>query len=571
MSKFFFLFIALLNINFINAQAPAWQWAKNAGGMLDDQANSVAVDGSGNSYVAGYFDSQTITFGSTTLTNANTDSTGDIFLAKYNASGSVIWAKNAGGTGDDGASSVAADGSGNIYVTGSFTSPTITFGSITLTNAGSSTNDLFLAKYDASGNIIWAKSAGGAGDDGASSVAMDNSGNIYVAGGFTSPTITFGSTTLTIVGTGDIFLVKYDANGNVLWAKNAGGIINNSNYNNAATSVAIDASGNSYVAGYFSSPTITFGSTTLTNTNTDTLDYNSDIFLAKYDANGNVIWAKKAGGSGDEDDDANSVAVDGSGNAYVVGFFDSNTITFDTTTLTNTGNFDIFLVKYDANGNVIWAKGADSSGDDGLTFSVAVDGSGNSYVAGMFDSPSFTLGSNTLINAGDSNYTFNMFLAKYDVNGNVLWAKSASETSEGISDRVDEASSISVDASGNSYVAGSFESLTITFGSYTLTNADTTCRYVDIFVAKLGSNTGINEFTNSLNIVVYPNPATNSLTIESPQNGVIEITNIQGQLIKSFMATSNKTSIDVSAFPSGVYIIEVKTEKGIEVCKFVKE
>jgi hypothetical protein len=120
-------------------------------------------------------------------------------------------------------------------------------------------------------------------------------------------------------------------------------------------------------------------------------------------------------------------------------------------------------------------------------------------------------------------------------------------------------------------VAGSFESLTITFGSYTLTNADTTCRYVDIFVAKLGSNTGINEFTNSLNIVVYPNPATNSLTIESPQNGVIEITNIQGQLIKSFMATSNKTSIDVSAFPSGVYIIEVKTEKGIEVCKFVKE
>jgi len=408
-------------------------------------------------------------------------------------------------------------------------------------------DDIFLAKYDTSGNVLWAKSADGTGDDGASSVAVDASGNIYVVGYF-GDTLTFGSTTLTNAGHYDIFLVKYDTSGNMLWAKSAGGTGDDNAY-----SVTVDASGNSYVAGSFLSPTLTFGSTTLTNASSD-----GDIFLAKYDASGNVLWAKSAGGT--DGDVASSVAVDASGNTYVAGWFYSPTLTFGSTTLTNTNVWedDIFLAKYDANGNVLWAKSAGGTDDD-VASSVAVDASGNTYVAGWFYSPTITFGSSTLTNTNV--WEDDIFLAKYDANGNVLWAKSAGGTDD------DGASSVAVDASGNTYVAGWFLSPTITFGSTTLTYAGSG----DIFLAKLSSNTGINELSNSLNILVFPNPASDNLTIETLQKSEIEISNIQRQLIKTLATNAGKTNIDVSAFPSGMYFLEVKTGKGIEVRKFIKE
>ncbi|MFH1005081.1 MAG: hypothetical protein V1781_06265, partial [Bacteroidota bacterium] len=169
------------------SSAQSYLWAKSAGGSSDDIALSVSTDANGNILVAGYFDSPTIIFGSTTLTNAGDY---DMFLAKYDASGNVLWAKSAGGSDWDRASSVSTDANGNILVAGSFQSPTIIFGSTTLTKAGSDNYaDMFLAKYDASGNVLWAKSAGGSSDDIALSVSTDANGNILVAGNFRSPTI----------------------------------------------------------------------------------------------------------------------------------------------------------------------------------------------------------------------------------------------------------------------------------------------------------------------------------------------------------------------------------------------
>ncbi|MEK6616208.1 MAG: hypothetical protein AABZ32_08880, partial [Bacteroidota bacterium] len=117
-----------------NAQAPNYLWAKSAGGTSNDYATSVTADASGNIIAAGSFVSPTITFGSTTLTNAGSV---DMFFVKYDPSGNVLWAKSAGGTSYDEATSVTADASGNIIAAGLFVSPTITFGSTTLTNAGS--------------------------------------------------------------------------------------------------------------------------------------------------------------------------------------------------------------------------------------------------------------------------------------------------------------------------------------------------------------------------------------------------------------------------------------------------
>jgi len=327
------------------AQAPSWSWAKSAGGIYVDYATSIAVDNSGNVFLFGSYGSHYLNFGSNTLTNVgplgyNNHCPNDIFLVKYDCSGNVLWAISMGGTNRDFANSIAVDASGNIFITGYFDSPTLSFGNTTLTNAGGGgLFDMFLAKYDTNGNALWAKSAGSTGGDKSNSVAVDLAGNIYIGGWYNSSTINFDTISLSNTG---LFLTKYDTNGNVLWAKCAdapnGGIIN---------SIAVDAGGNIWATGQFTNSTIIFGSTILTNAGT------SNILLLKFDTNGNVIWAKREGSI--NSDIATSITTDASGNGIISGYFQSPSISFDTITLFNT-NSDIFLTKYDANGNVKWAK-----------------------------------------------------------------------------------------------------------------------------------------------------------------------------------------------------------------------
>ena len=148
--------------------------------------------------------------GSSTLTSTN----GNLFIAKYDASGNVLWAKSTAGAGDDGTgNSVSADAGGNVFVTGYFTSPTLTFGITTLTNAGggggSFPYDIFIAKYDAGGNVLWAKSVGGTGWDQGNSVSADAGGNVFVTGSFSSLSLTFGSPTLTLAGNNDVFIASH--------------------------------------------------------------------------------------------------------------------------------------------------------------------------------------------------------------------------------------------------------------------------------------------------------------------------------------------------------------------------
>jgi len=325
-----------------------------------------------------------------------------------------FWAKGSiaggGNTDYDEGESVATDASGNVYITGIFQSTTITFGSYTFTQSGSS--DLFLVKYDASGNLIWATSAGGSNNDDASSVAVDPSGNVYIAGWFESPIITFGSFTLTLTGSSDVFLVKCDANGNVIWAKSSS---QNAPGSRWGLSVAADVSGNAYVTGLFSSSTITFGSTTLTNTGDD------DIFIVKYNSAGTVAWAKSA--SGMSEDMGRSITTDISGNIYLTGFSGSSTLSFDTSVLTNLnpGADFVFLVKYDALGNVLWAKSSQGTGST-YGFGAATDLSGNCYITGVFSyTPVINFDLSYLTNSDQS--TGDVFLVKYSSSGSVHWAK----------------------------------------------------------------------------------------------------------------------------------------------------
>ncbi len=360
------------------AQTPEWQWAEQAGGTNNDLGKNIAIDSEGNSYVTGHFVSIAF-FGSTSLTCNGME---DIFIAKMDTNGNWLWAKQAGGTNSDLGKSIALDSTGNSYVTGNFEG-TATFGSTSLTSIGDT--DIFVAKMDADGNWLYAISAGGSCFDFGCCIALDSAGNSYVTGYF-SGTVTFGSISLTSSDNYDIFVAKMDADGNWLWATSAGG--SSGDY---SRSIALDSAGNSYVTGKFLG-TATFGSTSLTISG----DY-PDIFAAKMDADGNWQWATSAGGS--SSDYGSSIALDSTGNSYVTGCF-QGTATFDSISLTSSGLDDIFVAKIDANGNWLWATKAGGSGiGSDCGYSIALDSVGNIYITGWFYETA-TFGSNSLTSCG---------------------------------------------------------------------------------------------------------------------------------------------------------------------------
>jgi hypothetical protein len=380
------------------------------------------------------------------------------------------WAKSSGGTGDVYGYSTTTDALGNIYVTGHYSSSSITFGTFTLTNAGDA--DVYIVKYDASGNVTWAKSAGGTGGDRARSISTDASGNVYVTGMYgDSPSITFGTFTLTnALAVNDDFFIVKYDASGNVIWARGAGGMGN-DYGYSTTS---DAFGNVYVTGFYSSSTITFGTFTLT----DAVGY-YEMFIVKYDVLGNVLWAKGAGATGNGY--GYSTATDATGNVYVTGCYTYPSITFGTFTLTNTdtiGRNNMFIVKYDSSGNELWAKSAGGWGDDFGGYSTATDASGNVYVTGLYTSSTITFGTFTLTNADPIGNLGDIFIVKYDATGNVLWAKGEGGTG------YDGANSISTDASGNVYVTGFYASSTITFGTFTLTNADPIGLLGDMFIVK---------------------------------------------------------------------------------------
>jgi hypothetical protein len=310
-------------------------WARNFGGSDYDVATAIAADAWGNVYVTGYFQSGTMKIGSTTYTNAGGQ---DMFLIKLDSNGNVKWVRTAGGGGDDPANSVSVDKSGNVFVAGSFTSATATFGTHIITRVASSGSDIYVAKYDSSGNIQWAKGVGNTGGDVANGVAADTSGNAYITGTMGSSNLMFGSHLVINSGSNAVFLAKYDPSGNVLWA-----LSGTSGCRDYGYSVCVDRHNNPVISGGYNSPTITFGSVVLTNY-APTCAY-TDIFIAKFDPSGTPLWGMSNGGNNSET--AYSVSTDTAGNPFITGSFLSPSITFGPKTIVHTtGGTSLLVAKY---------------------------------------------------------------------------------------------------------------------------------------------------------------------------------------------------------------------------------
>lgn len=535
---FFTIIIFCFLCHLSYAQAPDWQWAKSAGGADADVAQAIAADRYGNVYVTGRFHSATLTMGTTTLTNSGSGA--DLFLAKYDAYGNVLWAKSAGGNDNDFALSVATDTAGNVFVTG-FVSTSILFDTVVLTNPG-----FFIAKYDTDGHVLWAKSASNICQSQGNSVVIDAFGNAYVGGWYYYSDLSVGTITLQNNGSADMFIAKYDASGNVLWAKTFG----NSGLD-LLHAMALDVYGNLLITGEFSSPSLIFDTITIMHTIGDS----SDIFLAKLDADGNILWAKSEGGV--NNDASFAIATDNFGNVFIAGNFYSSPLIIGSDILTSYGNKDLFVAKYDTTGNSFWAKKAGGSGEDCVN-SIAIDTSGNAYLTGLLQSYNATFDNLTLTNKS-------IYLAKYSTDGILTWLKSPlSDGGAGLS--------LATDASENIYLAGIFSN-NITFDSIVLSS---TSGSTDIFLAKTNSiaGTGIYGLTSPANIIIYPNPTTNHITIDppgaSPSTYALSLTNIQGQRLLSQKVIIDKThTLDLSTFPNGIYFLNLQNEKENYVGKVV--
>ncbi len=584
-------------------------WTNSYGSNGNEESYGISSDGSGNITFTGYYSSGTINLGTSTFSNF-APGYSDIITVKLNSSGNILWAKSSAGSGIEEAYDVTTDNSGNVIMTGYFGSPDITFGTTSITNSAYGGYDIFLVKYDSTGNLIWADSAGSTGNEAAYTISTDNNENIYIAGGYTSSSLSFGSETLSNQGLADIFVTKYNAAGAILWAKCFGGTDNDEAY-----SISNDNSGNTYLTGYFSSNTIDFGSITLTNTSSG----NSDIFITKLDVNGNVIWARGFGGSSYEA--GNSIACDNNTNLYVTGSFLSSTINPGGALLNNQGNSDVFILKYSNDGNLIWAKsfGTDayeeglsiktdnshniivtgyflgatlnfdnytvsniSSGTndmfltklnpDGFIFwanrmggagnesgnGLFTDQSDNIYVTGGFDSPSISTAGTVLTNAGSGD----IFISKYNPFGVAMWAESIG--SEGI----ETSYGISGDNIGNIYISGSFSSSALNFGTNSLQNAG----YYDLFLANLHSDnlTDIPSLENESELLVYPNPTNGTFTILIPENtNEILIMNTETQLVRKEYIARGQTRLDLNLLKSGVYFVCILLDKQIITRKLV--
>lgn len=526
-------FFSLFSTSIFSQGSPNFEWATKAGGNKFDDGRAIAVDNQGNSYVTGSF-YDTATFGSTTLTSSGYD---DIFIAKLDANGNYLWAKKAGGSSNDVGRDIAIDNQGNSYVTGYFKG-TATFGNATFTSSGY--YDAFITKLDLNGNFIWAKQIGGIGNDVGWGIAVDNQGNSYITGELYD-NVAFGSTTLTNNDSGNMFITKLDSNGNFIWAKQPGG--------DAAIGmdIAVDSQGNSFVTGYLFEAVI-FGNTTLTSSDED------NIFITKLDADGNFLWAKLAGGGYDQ---GHSVTVDSQGNSYVAGRF-YGTVTFGSTTLTSSGEIDdIFIAKLDVNGNFLWVKQADGNGLS-ATDNV-VDSQGNCYVTGYYVGNA-TFGGITLTSGGAGH---NIFIAKLDANGNYLWAKKVGGSLFTL------VLGIVVDLQGKIYITGTFAD-TVVFGSTAVTaNGE-----LDIFVAKINNSPlSVPTFESLTNILIYPNPAMQQITVESSNTlKVIELQDMSGRLITKKNVSGEKIDINVSNLNKGVYFVKVMDDQNkVKVVKVVKE
>lgn len=369
-----------------NLQAQEWQWTQGFGSAqespwLSDRAYGLATDAGGDVLVTGRFNNL-LPIGQSPLVAQGAQ---DMFVAKLDQDGTPQWARRAGsalGAGGYAAGrAVAADASGNVFVTGYFSGLAV-FGTVSSTDdpslhnamtlASEGSRDIFLAKYDSAGKLLWVKRAGGPDTDDALALALDPSGNPHIAGYIGQGVADFGPNHAAIGTAPDyaqtFYVASYgSATGETLWVAQV--MHGDSSAHSAGRGLAIDRAGNIYVAGHFSRQTGFGPNLVLDSAQQDT--ENVDAFLAKYNSAGQALWVRQtvqADFGHDGTELYQAIAVDARANVYVAGYIQSP-VHIGGVYLSPASGTDMVLAKYDSAGGVEWAHSAPSALPYALAFS----------------------------------------------------------------------------------------------------------------------------------------------------------------------------------------------------------
>lgn len=370
-------------------------WAKNFGGQGNERGICLARDSSGFLYIAGYFESNNIEFGNTTL---NPKGGWDIFIAKFDESGNVIWIKTFGSENYEEPTSISCS-KNSIALTGEFSGKSIEFGDRTLTNQGNEgLSDIFITKFTLDGQVLWAKGIGGNSFDRPHFCGFDQNENLYIACSFNSLSINIENDTIQGKGYSDVFIIKLGSDGELIWQKYGGG--KDKDY---LTSLTIDNQNDVILCGYTMSTDFNFMNTTFPNTGS------YDAFIIKFSSDGETLWTQSLGGPSDEY--ITGISVDDDGYIYLGGSFASDSINFSPykklSNSTKNNTTDIFFAKLKPDGTPIWVTSGSGNNEDRCV-GVSLDSYRNLYTVGYFQSKDLYLGAFDLYNMGYCN----IFIAK---------------------------------------------------------------------------------------------------------------------------------------------------------------
>ncbi len=580
--------------------AATTEWAKSYGGEDDDQPYATAVDGNGNLFVLTQF-RVLCDFDPHAYKTANVTPTSlmpSVAVSKYDANGNFLWVKSFSANSKNGgtvyAGTMVLDKSGNIYFGGNFSgitdfnpdpvavanltpeaiTPAIQITDPTTGNLVNKTGtydafqDAFVCKLDNDGKFVWVKQFRGDINQDILEISVDETSNVFiscVAAGSWGIQTDFNpdpTTTDLLSNTSNEsqYIVKLDAAGNYVWAKQLQGTGDRYCYG-----IKTDTNGNLYLGGHYLNKIYPDPSNTTTYHTAP--EGTTDLFFIKWDVNGNYVWSKSFGGT--SYDVFGSLEIEPATNSiYISGDFlgtvDFNMNPSNKKILSTTGNNDGFLAKYDAAGNCEWAKQFGGAGQDKVE-QISVDALGNVFIGGKF-------AKTVNFDAGVSNVSFtssgnsDAFVAKLDNTGNFKWAKQIGGLGW------DWTGGLGATGDGNVFATGVFS-----FDA-TISNNATTLTAVggrEVWMFKSSLTTALKDTKLDANISIFPNPTLGQTVIHLNKEFsdiTVTVRNLLGAAVSSVNYRNiSKINLNLQG-ESGLYFVELKDNEGqIQTIKVLKK
>jgi len=568
MKKNCLFILSILLTTHLSAQNKDWLWAKSSytsnPTTLPIAGRKIITDAAGDIYVAGYFYKTDIAFDTSALINNGGSSPFDAFIVKYSSEGAVRWARHIAGTGNtqsDFITDLCLDPQGNILIAGNFNSRFLTLAGTKFTNIYANNNDIFIAKMNKDGQMLWAKQFGGSASQNVNNMVCNSAGDIFISGQFNSFDFSLGAFGLANKrsdGSYDLFIARLDSAGTPVWAKSYGG-----KADDGSRALALGKDGKLYMGAYTYSDSIQIGNRMLKG---------GDMIYAVFDSTGANISSIVPGRG-----EINDIKTDINGNVLIGGYYWSDSIRFGNIVLHQTyktnqsGSF--FILKNDMNASPVWMKSGGGTGTGYNQNSVScltTDAAGNIYAGCIFFNDSFIVERYLCRNPYGYLYLTDMVMLKYSTSGELLWLKEIGGDDE------KSVNSACTDKSNDVYFTGNYAS-SCQFG-HTIQLQTSVNGANEVFIAKLSSNaTSVNDTYLKKGFVSYPNPTVDQLTIMTEAGKgpcTIHLVNMQGAtMLYNELIPGDEAAyqVDISSLPSGVYIVQLVFNDTVLSGKIIKQ